>query len=65
MARHTTIAKSLGAPVYFCDSHSPWQRGSNENANGLLRDYFPKSTDLGDTSRHVRGLGFLSHPAVA
>jgi transposase, IS30 family len=46
MARHLTIAQSLGAPVYFCDSRSPWQRGSNENANGLLRDYFPKSTDL-------------------
>jgi transposase, IS30 family len=54
MARHTTIAKSLGAPVYFCDSHSPWQRGSNENANGLLRDYFPKSTDLGvHPARHL------------
>jgi hypothetical protein len=37
---------SLGAPVYFCDSRSPWQRGSNENTNGLLRDYFPKGTDL-------------------
>jgi transposase, IS30 family len=46
MARHLTIAKSLGAAVYFCDSHSPWQRGSNENTNGLLRDYFPKGTDL-------------------
>jgi transposase, IS30 family len=46
MARHLTIALSLGAPVYFCDSRSPWQRGSNENANGLLRDYFPKGTDL-------------------
>jgi len=46
MARHLTITKSLGAPVYFCDSHSPWQRGSNENTNGLLRDYFPKGTDL-------------------
>jgi IS30 family transposase len=46
MARHLTIARSLGAPVYFCDSHSPWQRGSNENMNGLLRDYFPKGTDL-------------------
>jgi transposase, IS30 family len=46
MARHLTIAQSLSAPVYFCDSRSPWQRGSNENANGLLRDYFPKGTDL-------------------
>jgi IS30 family transposase len=46
MARHLTIAQSLGAPVYFCDSRSPWQRGSNENANGLLRDYFPKGSDL-------------------
>jgi IS30 family transposase len=36
MARHLTIAKSLGAPVYFCDSQSPWQRGSNENMNGVL-----------------------------
>ena len=41
MARHLTITQTLGVPVYFCDSHSPWQRGSNENMNGLLRDYFP------------------------
>jgi IS30 family transposase len=46
MARHIEITKSLGIPVYFCDSHSPWQRGSNENTNGLLRDYFPKGTEL-------------------
>jgi IS30 family transposase len=46
MARHRTITRSLGAPVYFADSHSPWQRGSNENTNGLLRDYFAKGTDL-------------------
>ena len=46
MARHLTITESLRAPVYFCDSRSPWQRGSNENMNGLLRDYFPKGTDL-------------------
>jgi IS30 family transposase len=46
MVRHIQIATSLGAAVYFCDSHSPWQRGTNENTNGLLRDYFPKGTDL-------------------
>lgn len=46
MARHRSIAGDLGINVYFCDSHSPWQRGSNENTNGLLRDYFPKGTDL-------------------
>ncbi|PJI94828.1 IS30 family transposase [Luteimicrobium subarcticum] len=46
MAQHPTITATLGAPVYFCDSHSPWQRGSNENMNGVLRQYFPKGTDL-------------------
>lgn len=46
MARHRTITQTLGAPVYFCDTRSPWQRGTNENTNGLLRDYFPKGTDL-------------------
>jgi IS30 family transposase len=49
MARHHTITRSLGKPIYFCDSHSPGQRGSNENMNGLLRDYFPKGTDLSAT----------------
>jgi transposase, IS30 family len=46
MARHLATAAKLGAPVYFCDSHSPWQRGTNENTNGLLRDYFPKGVTL-------------------
>jgi IS30 family transposase len=46
MARHIDITAALGAPVYFCDSRSPWQRGRNENANGLLRQYFPKGTSL-------------------
>lgn len=46
MARHLKITRTLGAPVFFCDSHSPWQRGTNGNTNGLLRDYFPKGTDL-------------------
>jgi transposase, IS30 family len=57
MARHTDITADLGAPVYFCDSHSPWERGSNENSNGLLRQYFPKSTDLNRyTPEHLRAV---------
>lgn len=45
-AGHRAIARSLGVHVYFCDSRSPWQRGSNENSNGLLRDYPPKGSDM-------------------
>ena len=46
LALHQQITTSTGAGVFFCDAHSSWQRGSNENMNGLLRDYFPKGTDL-------------------
>jgi IS30 family transposase len=43
---HEEVEELTGFTIYFCDPHSPWQRGTNENTNGLLREYFPKSSSL-------------------
>jgi len=51
MAKHKEFTVATDVKVYFCDPQSPWQRGSNENTNGLLRQYFPKNTDLTDYSQ--------------
>jgi IS30 family transposase len=51
MAQHAVFTVASGVPVYFCDPRSPWQRGSNENTNGLLRQYLPRKSRLGDRTQ--------------
>jgi IS30 family transposase len=51
MARHTELSKRLNMTIWFADPHAPWQRGSNENTNGLLRQFLPKSTDLSQVTQ--------------
>jgi IS30 family transposase len=58
MSNHVQIAAATELDIYFCDPHSPWQRPSNENTNGLLRQYFPKSIDL--AGYHSDYLGFVA-----
>ena len=60
MALHKTLAKRLRMDIFFCDAYKPWQRGSNENANGIIREFLPKGIDLSPfTDDDLRRVEFI------
>jgi len=60
MALHKDLSKKLRMDIFFCDAHSPWQRGSNENANGIIREFLPKGIDLSPfTDKNLADLEFV------
>ncbi len=56
---HRELSAKLGCKVYFADPHAPWQRGTNENCNGLIRQFFPKRTSFADVLNNVNSTDFL------
>ena len=64
MACHPELARRLKIDIWFCDPHAPWQRGSNENTNGLLRQFFPKGTDLSTQPDRTERRGAPDEPAT-
>ena len=65
MTAHQRLTEAIGVTVYFSDPHSPWQRGINENTNGLLRQYLPKGSDLsGFTQEELAAIAWTEHPTT-